>query len=409
MPWKLEKAENGYFVVDDKGKRYSKKPISKSRATRQMRALYANEAPAKKEHAPGLSIFKEANGDYRWITLSSTAFRDRDGEIVSTKALQDDCERADRTGEYGPLRWWHVPGVDIGQCDFNMVYGRTLIESGTFNTPEIAQAVAKEARNLQISIGFNHPKSQPDSAGVFHQIRRFERSLLPAGRAANLFTNLVVRKESNMKIGIPEKLKAFGALLNDDALVASILSQVQMAEKSADDKGVEFKEADETETAPAETEKAADKQIELELEPKDSEGEPVEAEDEEEGEEGEEEKAFDDGPFVGDLAPDEFGSLMANVITKAFEPVMTSIKELQEGETATKEARTKESAVIQKQIDALTTRLKELEGNTPKAAKGYVASGATDNLVEEGHRLKGASPQTDPLDKFAAFALGQPQ
>lgn len=402
MPWKLEKADNGYFVVDDKGKRYSKKPISKSRATRQMRALYANEAPAKKEHRPGLSIFKEANGEYRWITFSSTAFRDRDGEIVSIKALQDDCDRADRTGEYGPLRWWHVPGVDIGKCDFNMVYGRTLIESGTFNSPEIAQAVAKEAHGLQISIGFNHPKNQPDSAGVFHQIRRFERSLLPAGRAANLFTNLVVRKESNMA-SIQEKLKAFGALLKDDELVAGILAQVQSSEKSADEKGVEFKEAEETVPDTTEKAKVSDMQIELELEPKDAEGEPVEAE----GEEDEEEKSFDDGPFVGDLTPDEFGSLMANVITRAFEPMMTSIKEIQEGETATKEARAKEGAALQKQIDALTTRLKELEGSTPKAAKGYVASGATDNLVEEGHRLKNAAPQTDPLDKFAAFALGQ--
>lgn len=202
---------------------------------------------------------------------------------------------------------------------------------------------------------------------------------------------------------IQEKLKAFGALLKDDELVAGILAQVQSTEKSADEKGVDFKEADEPEAAPVTNEPVTEKQIELELETEEDEDAMGE---DEEGEE----KAFDDGgPFVGDLTPDEFGSLMANVITKAFEPVMTSIKELREGETATKEANANESAALRKQIEALSIRLKELEGSTPKAAKGYVASGATDNLVEDGHRLKNAAPQTDPMDKFAAFALGQPQ
>lgn len=141
----------------------------------------------------GFMVYKQNDGAYRWLLISSNAFRDRDGEIVSTKALVNDCERADTEKDYGPLRWWHVPGIDIGQCDFNMVHGRMLIESGTFDDPEIGERVKEEQDKLEISIGFTHPSSEPDSEGVFNSIRRFERSLVPKGRVSNRFTAVLVQ------------------------------------------------------------------------------------------------------------------------------------------------------------------------------------------------------------------------
>lgn len=357
--------------------------------------LADNEPKAKTAEKESLSVFKQA-GEWRWVLRSSTAYRDRDGEIVSLKALQNDCDRADADGNYGPLRWWHVPGLDIGDCDFNMVYGKTLIESGTFRYPEAAQAIAKEARNLQVSIGFNHPRSEPDADGVFHTIKRFERSLLPMGRASNPFTAVpAVRKEHEDMTSISDKLKAFATILKDETAVKAILDSVTAEEKAADAKGVEFKEKDEAEKekAPCKTE---------------DEGMAAEADAaEEETEEGDEEKGFDDGPFVGDLTPDEFGAMMAGVITKAFEPVMQSVKELQSEQAKTKEARASEIASVSNQIRALEARLKELEGATPAAAKGYVASKATDNLVGEDHRLKNAAPSADPAGGFFDFALGK--
>lgn len=54
MPWQLQSAgEDKYFVVDDKGKKYSDKPLPKWRASVQMRALYASEAPKKEKHLEG--------------------------------------------------------------------------------------------------------------------------------------------------------------------------------------------------------------------------------------------------------------------------------------------------------------------------------------------------------------------
>ena len=201
---------------------------------------------AEKETAElkeGLSVFKDANGRYRWVAISSNAYRDRDGEIVSTKALEDDCERADKTKEYGPLRFWHMPGVDIGTCDFNMMHGRMLIESGTFKSEGIGLRVKEQADHYQLSIGFRHPADQPDRSGVYHNIRRFERSLVPAGRAANSFTSLHV-KESNEMATTAEKMDAFKALLQDEDVFNQIIGRAEQTEKAADGMGIAFKDVD---------------------------------------------------------------------------------------------------------------------------------------------------------------------
>lgn len=147
-----------------------------------------------------ISVFKDAQGRFRWISISSNAFKDQDQEIVSTKALDDDCARADLDLSYGPLRWWHVPNLDVGDCDFNMMSGRMLIESGTFRDERVGQVLKEAPGQYQISLGFKHPATEPDRDGVFHMIRRFERSLLPAGRASNQLTAFLVKGESRKSV-----------------------------------------------------------------------------------------------------------------------------------------------------------------------------------------------------------------
>ena len=135
-----------------------------------------------------LQVFKQADGRDRWVIISSSAFLDRDREIVSTKALEADVARADADGDYGPLRWWHVKGLDIGDCDFNAMHGRLLVESGTFRHSAFAEMVKQHAGALGVSIGFLHPQDEPDATGIFNHIRRKERSLLPRGKESNLLT-----------------------------------------------------------------------------------------------------------------------------------------------------------------------------------------------------------------------------
>lgn len=185
-----------------------------------------------KEHSP-LSVIKQKDGTYRWVLLSSNSFEDRDQEIVSQKALERDVERADADKEYGPLRWWHVKGLDIGDCDFNMVYGRVLVESGTFRDWRYGEAVERRAKELGASIGFHHPASEPDAEGVFYNIRRYERSLLPRAFASNPFTSVQLVKESAMPTQA-DKVKAFAEFMQvDEAVGLKMLQAAEQAEQAA--------------------------------------------------------------------------------------------------------------------------------------------------------------------------------
>lgn len=143
------------------------------------------------------TVYKTAKG-YRWLAISSTAYRDRDGEIVSTKALKQAVENTARRGNFGPLRFWHEPGLDIGTTDYQAVSndGKYLVESGLLDSRVAPNIVtAAKSQDYQMSIGFNHAPTEPDKDGVFHRINIFERSIVPAGRAANAMTLFNIAKE----------------------------------------------------------------------------------------------------------------------------------------------------------------------------------------------------------------------
>ena len=260
MPYDLRKSGNQYYVVDGDGKHKNEKPMPKWRAVKYMRALYAAENASKKK---GFSVFKQADGTYRWFTISSSAFRDRDGEIITAKALEDDVDRCDETKEYGPLRWWHLggweapdgvekwetwkatAGVDIGMCDFNMLWGKMLLESGTFKTPELGEAFSQAKEKLEVSIAFAHPQDEPGKAKQFDNIHRFERSLLPEGLASNLLTKLnVLKGDPIMKT--TEKLAALVAILKGKPeLAKQILADAEGVQKAAEEAGLSTKEVSE--------------------------------------------------------------------------------------------------------------------------------------------------------------------
>lgn len=145
-----------------------------------------------------LAVYKDASGADRWFSVSSTAYRDRDREIVSRKALAQAVAIGDLTGDRGPLRFWHVPGVDLGDCDYQALAadGRVLIESGTFRDAAFADALRARGKGYQVSLGFLYPVSQPDPDGVIDDIVIFERSLVPPGRASNPYTAFAVKEKA---------------------------------------------------------------------------------------------------------------------------------------------------------------------------------------------------------------------
>jgi 2'-5' RNA ligase len=187
-----------------------------------------------------LTVFKDANNQWRWLGITSSSYEDRDEEILTQKALRADVERADNDGFYGPLNWWHIKGLNLGECDFNMMLGRFLVESGTFNNETVAKAVAEKADELAFSIEFYHPPTEPND-GSFDNIVRVGRALLPQGKESNRFTSLITLEDHEMA-SYEEKLKQLIALTGKDT-VEQLLDMAIVQQKKANQERVRYKEA----------------------------------------------------------------------------------------------------------------------------------------------------------------------
>lgn len=219
---------------------------------------------------PPLTVYKDSKGQSRWIARSTTAYRDRDREILPIATLDQDSQRMTKAKSFGPLRWWHVgrpdatqveapwgPGLDLGMCDFSVQIGRTRVESGTFKDEAIARRIANTPSHYELSPGFFHAADEPDADGIFRAIYTFERSLVPIkhARASNLFTGLVIKEHTPMDPAEQERrLKAaateLGLTPEQEAALKQALVVTDKAAATATDPatglpGVAFKSADE--------------------------------------------------------------------------------------------------------------------------------------------------------------------
>lgn len=192
-------------------------------------------------------VFKDASGADRWLAFSGNAFEDRESEIISTDAIIGSVERVeaksiDGVVDAGPLRIWHIPGeiADIGDCDFQAVEGRVLIESGTFRNDEVSVAAKSWLTNtdmpLGISIAFRYPKDEFDGR-VYKEIHIFERSVLPLVSAANPWTDFVTLKGEGMK----ESQIGFLRSMLGDTLADGIVAKANTATKELEGR-VAFKD-----------------------------------------------------------------------------------------------------------------------------------------------------------------------
>jgi hypothetical protein len=390
--------------------------------------------------SPSFAVFKDASGHYRWILRTTTAYRDRDREILSLKSLEADAERMTKTGQYGPLRYWHVgnpdpfhptapwgAGIDLGTCDYTAVIGRTAIESGTFFDDAIGAALSATAKDYEGSPGFFHPAGEPDADGVFWNTRRFERSLVPVrfARASNLFTGFAVGKatKSMDPQEYERRVKAFLSDMQGKGVppeaAAAVIAQQQHAEKAATDQQIAYKSDDApvVYTAPDGTPGiiqdgrfVALKAAAVEEAPAMEEKADVVVEEmvEEATEEGGEET------YVGDMTPDEFRTLLVEALQTAIAGSMGTISD----KVATLDnelktfgyARQKEAgevATLKGEVEAttktaadLTARLTELEGDQPRSVKtGYRAS--LNGPVADATALKELNaPQSPPVGAF---------
>ena len=348
------------------------------------------------------AVFKDLSGRYRWLTVSSNRYQDREKEIVSEEALRKDVEYADSLGgdSYGPLRWWHLgtfsfkdfrdwrtvvagPGVDLGRCDFNAIVDGFLVESGTFYDDRIGEWASRVADRLQVSLGFSHPPDEPRD-GVYYNIRRFERSLLPRGRASNPYTSVSITTKEGEMVLSSEKIAELQRLGFPQDVIDKLIESLQAQSKELREQGITFKDVDDALTA------LSEKVSEL----KEEADTPT-------GEEGGE------GEFIGDLPVEEFFARVEQVVHSAFRSVLSEIQStLSEMDARLQEmgyARQKEKEVPEDDLSRLLARIKELEeeiSSLPRAGR-HRPSTRSDNVIQQKGQPDGA--EVSPLSWVKTF------
>jgi hypothetical protein len=213
------------------------------------RSLLKRETGEEKEKKNFWTV-KTKQG-YRWFTVSSTAYLDRENEIVSKEALQRVVDRAP-SGDLGPLRFWHTKGFDFGDCDFRMLDGLCLIESGLWRDDPISQAVRKAVEksvdDYIISIGFWPSVKDVEQdvtikgakvRTIFNDIDIAERSFLPREWSSNTFTLLGTQGGSDDMGMKNARHEVFRGLIGDDDLFEQFMTQVdEINAKAAEDDAI---------------------------------------------------------------------------------------------------------------------------------------------------------------------------
>jgi hypothetical protein len=207
----------------------------------------------------GFKVFTDAKGLDRWLGYSTNAFEDFEGELFTTKALEEAITWHDAVGDAGPLRVFHVPGADIGTCDFQGLIGRMVVESGSFKDDELGRAAkaylkAHPDMPFGMSIGFLFREGD-ERDGVYEWLRFRERSICPPGTAANPFTGFSIGGLPIMQLDERKSLflkEMFGA-----EMAAGIIEDAERRTKQLEEANVRHKAAEDPDEAAAKGDAAA--------------------------------------------------------------------------------------------------------------------------------------------------------
>lgn len=149
-----------------------------------------------------LRIYKDNQGDWRWLGIFSNNFEDTSEEIITEAAHKEFIVFLDEHPEHAPFFVpWHTLGAARkNRADFwDYVDGFMLI-GGKLEADE-AQALQKAQKDAQLGMshGFFPLEHDPKNEKHITKYRTFEVSDLPLQNAANPFTGInVIMKEVAM-------------------------------------------------------------------------------------------------------------------------------------------------------------------------------------------------------------------
>jgi hypothetical protein len=223
--------------------------------------ISAKEKPAEEpqEKHAGFMIWKEANGDIRWLARYSNSFRDRDNppEIISAESHRRFVDKVEKgLAPLPELMIWHRPEWKIGQSDwvaFDEVKDVSFALAGGYIYPQFSQVAEWLSTKTDALVSHGMPphtiiRDENDPTVIIEHETR-EISPLPAWAAANVLTGFYVfENDENKEAEMPIPADKRKALIEQWGMPEGLLSQVETANaKTADkaiDAGLESKETD---------------------------------------------------------------------------------------------------------------------------------------------------------------------
>lgn len=146
---------------------------------------------------PGISVLKDRDGRRVMLVVTSNSYVDREGETITTEALQKDVARnwiaEDVYHTDNPLLWWHDDRLVLGEIVYADVKGPFLVELAREIDTPLSRRVFdyRETHPLEkwgASHRFAFYDAHKDSDETYHRIRKLETSVLPREWAANPLT-----------------------------------------------------------------------------------------------------------------------------------------------------------------------------------------------------------------------------
>lgn len=215
---------------------------------------------------------RQADGRTRFFMVAGTAIINRVGEIDSTKLYDDMIRRAEETGYYPKLDFYHLGEIDplfeFGQFDYLAREGVVYVGSGLFDeshplTVATERALKRNAEKWGASIEYYRPQNRGIEyvdLGNGLEIAAYTEglntriSLLPEVAAAAWFTSMFMEKR-NMD---EKKLKALRELFEgDEAGFNAFVAKLTNVNKEVRDQGLVFRSADQPAGEQAQTEQPA--------------------------------------------------------------------------------------------------------------------------------------------------------
>ncbi len=223
---------------------------------------------------------KLVDGELWHFTWSTNAFEDRDGEIFSTKALEEYVVANEKNKDRGYFNLWHINeedgnfNSDFAKKKWQGVIGRFLVESG----PYLRNEKGRGARKFFKKFYAGHPKIAPEgwgcspeykylpeerATGVYENIWITRTSTLGRMAAANIWTQTRQAKIRGEKMALSEDQRTAAIAMWGEEAVTNMLKDGQSRTSELEKAGVAHKGATDGETEAAQVTEVTEVETEV--------------------------------------------------------------------------------------------------------------------------------------------------